>query len=297
MSTYNGEKYIGQQIDSILAQKDVDLSLIIRDDGSKDETVKIIKEYQKKNTNISFYDGGNKGPAMSFIDLIINSGESDYFAFADQDDFWDDTKLINAINVLRELPNNIPTMYYSNLRIVDSELKFYRYSHSEPPVIKNKYGALIDNKATGCTMVFNKKTAEIIKSFPPSNCTMHDAWVFMMCHILGKVVYDKNAYISYRQHNNNVIGTYLKKKSFFDYWKRFKRLFDKSIQPRYNNAVEFYRCYKSLLTPTDKEKVLKIVNYKKNLKSKFKLMRDKDIKATSFSLNFRYRILILLGVI
>ena len=94
LSTYNGEKYLQEQIESIIRQEDVEISLLIRDDGSCDKTIEIIENLKRKNSNIIYYSGNNLGPARSFMDLINKSGNFDYYAFSDQDDVWKSKKLI-----------------------------------------------------------------------------------------------------------------------------------------------------------------------------------------------------------
>lgn len=297
MSTYNGEKFVEEQIESILAQEGVDLELLVRDDGSKDRTIEILQFYKDKYSNFDYFKGDNVGPAQSFINLLLVAKDADYYAFADQDDVWDPMKVLEAIKCLKTKNNSKPLMYYSNLRIVDKDLNFFRYSHENPHIIANKYEALIDNKATGCTIVFNNIAADLIKKHPPKRCIMHDAWMFLVCNFFGETIYDTNAYISYRQHGNNVIGTYLRKKKLGDYIKKIKRLFDKNNQPRFFNAVEFYECYKDLLDSESLEEVQKIVYYKTSIKNRLRLLFDKKIKAHPFSLNLRYKILIIFGVI
>lgn len=88
MSTYNGEKYLKEQLDSILNQEQVDLKLLIRDDGSTDGTVNILKEYENSHTNIKWYSGLNLGCGKSFFQLVLDAPKSDYYAFVDQDDVW-----------------------------------------------------------------------------------------------------------------------------------------------------------------------------------------------------------------
>ena len=139
MSTYNGEKYIKEQLDSILSQVGVELSVLIRDDGSSDSTLSIIKDYAEQNKNIKYYVGENIKPAQSFIDLIFNSPDADYYALSDQDDVWDKDKLKCAIDLLQATNPDKPAMYHSNLRIVDGDLNFYRYAHSSDRVHSNKY--------------------------------------------------------------------------------------------------------------------------------------------------------------
>ena len=114
MSTYNGEKYIDEQIDSVLAQKNVRVDLLIRDDGSKDETVRIIKRYCEKFDNIKFYEGPNLKPARSFLNLIETAELNyDYYAFCDQDDVWHEDKLYQAIEKIgKKKDSQKPILYY-----------------------------------------------------------------------------------------------------------------------------------------------------------------------------------------
>lgn len=297
LSTYNGEKYLREQLDSLLVQQGVDLRIIARDDGSKDTTVEILKEYAGKDTRVSFFEGKNVGPAQSFFDLIMKSPDSDYYAFCDQDDVWDPDKLMIAVSFLEKEDSSKPNMYYSNLRIVDQDLNFYRLSHSEPSIQKNKYSVLTEDMATGCTVVFNKKCTEYVRMGTPEYCSMHDTWIYMICKFFGETVYDFDAHISYRQHGNNVVGTYLGKKTKDIYIARIKRLFDRDLQPRYNNACNFYRTFGDLLSEKDKEKVLKLVNYKKSLMNKISLLFDKEIHASSKNREIRYKLLIILGIV
>ena len=120
MSTYNGEKYLKQQIDSILNQRgDFQLDLLIRDDGSNDNTISILEEYTQTN-KIHYYIGNNLGPAYSFLDLLINSHNYDFYAFADQDDYWMPNKISVAISNLSNIKG--PALYFANAELVDSNL-------------------------------------------------------------------------------------------------------------------------------------------------------------------------------
>ena len=112
MSTYNGERFLEEQIESILKQKDVDVVLYVRDDGSSDRTKQILDEYQRKNAQMLVSYEKNEGVGNSFMDLVYMAPEtSDYYAFADQDDIWRDTKLIEAIKLLKQSGKNL---YVSN---------------------------------------------------------------------------------------------------------------------------------------------------------------------------------------
>lgn len=301
LSTYNGEKYLQEQLDSLYNQDGIELTILVRDDGSSDNTIKLLKENAAKHSNMKWYTGENLRPAKSFMDLINKSAsqDADYYAFCDQDDRWDEDKLKCAVEMMDKYDNDVPNMYYSNLRIVDKNLNFYRLSYSSPADRKqnSKYSCILENMATGCTIVFNRKASELITANPPKDCSMHDCWVFMVCTFFGNVIFDMNAHIDYRQHEDNVVGTYLKKKSVGIAIRRFKRLFNRELQPRYNNAVNFYECFGNMLDGESKDKVLEIVNYKKSFSDKLKLINDKDLYGTSLSRNFRLKVLILLEIV
>ena len=102
MSTYNGEKYLHEQINSILGQQGVEIHLLIRDDGSSDGTVEICKEYAKKYNQITFYQGENLGVGKSFLDLLKHAPDADYYSFADQDDVWLEDKIIRAVTMIKK---------------------------------------------------------------------------------------------------------------------------------------------------------------------------------------------------
>ena len=224
LSTYNGEKYLQEQLDSLYAQEGVEVAILARDDGSSDGTIEILKKNAASHKNLSWYSGENVRPAKSFLDLIKESSKQncDYYAFCDQDDRWDKDKLKCAVDMLETADNTKPNLYYSNLRIVDQDLRIYRLSHAfaSERQQKGKYSCLLDNMATGCTIVFNKTASQYVMSHFPNCCSMHDCWIYMICKFFGNVIYDFEAHIDYRQHGDNVIGTYLEKKSFQIAWKR-----------------------------------------------------------------------------
>lgn len=297
MSTYNGEKYLRQQIDSILAQEKVEIELVIRDDGSSDTTIEILKDYSSKYPNVSYYQGKNLKPCKSFMELIRNDYCADYYALADQDDVWDKDKLYVATKMLSEIDSDEPAMYYSNLRIVDADLNFCRKSHSYPLVAVTRFEPLVENLATGCTIVYNKQLHDLLVKNVVDHFSMHDTWIYMTASIFGRTVYDFEPHISYRQHDNNVVGTYKKAKSLNFYWKRILRLFDRSLQPRYDNAVLFYETFGNKIPKDYLEKILKVINYKKSYKHKVRLFFDHDIRANSIEANVRLRLMILLGLL
>jgi len=297
LSTYNGMKYLPEQLKSLQNQEGVDVDILVRDDKSTDGTVKYLTEYAKRCSNLSFYTGNNLKPCKSFLDLIEKAQKYEYYALCDQDDVWDSDKLFCAIKLIeKKQKKSIPILYFSNLRVVDQNLDIIRISHQKPLIQKNKYSVLVESLPTGCTMVFNDALMMLLKDRIPGYCSMHDTWIYMVCKFFGEVIYDFEPHISYRQHANNVIGTY-KKKNFKFYYAKLKRMFDRKLQPRYQNAISFLDCYGDMLNPKDREKVCELVHYKDSIFAKMRLLLDKDIYATYKGRDFRIRILIICGLL
>ena len=121
LSTYNGERFLEEQLESIVAQKGVTPIIIVRDDGSTDNTCKILDKWQKKNA-LRWYNGPNMGPARSFLNLLRDSDDEDYYAFSDQDDYWLPEKLDVAISKLAPYKDE-PALYFCQTQLVDKNLK------------------------------------------------------------------------------------------------------------------------------------------------------------------------------
>ena len=290
LSTYNGEKYIQEQIESILKQKDVEISLLIRDDGSCDKTLEIIENFKKENSNIEYYYGENLGPAKSFMDLVNKSGDFDYYAFSDQDDVWKPEKLISAISKLKQSAK--PSLYMSALEIVDENLNFI-----ETKKVNGNFcfeGEMIKNFATGCTQVLNKSLIEIIKNYTPNYIIMHDSWITRVCYAIGgNVIIDDNSYIMYRQHQGNVLG--YQDEGFQKLKKQFKIAFLNKECMRVNIAKELKNGYEKLLTPSAKEVVNNLILYPHDKKSKKWLLQNKNFRTKDSKINRKMKLSIYLN--
>ena len=295
MATYNGTNYIREQLDSLLNQSYSNIEILIRDDASKDNTIEILREYAERDSRVTFYQGENLGSASCFFDLMKHAPASDYYAFCDQDDVWETDKIKAAVTLLEENAYDGPLLYTSNLKIVDQNLTYMVDRFTNGFKTDNKYYCLTEYRAVGCTMVFNSQALELVKTHVPTDYMMHDAWMFMTCMIFGRVIYDDNAYILYRQHSNNVIG--YKSNPFVRAKNHFKRLFDRSLQPRLAYAKDFLLVYGDLLQEEDRQKLERIVNYKKSFGGRMKLLFDRKICASSWGRDFRYRFLIVWGII
>lgn len=210
MSTYNGMAYIEEQIESILSQKNCDVHLLVRDDGSTDATLDILKSYEKKGSLTLISDNINLGPAKSFLKLLEMAPDDGYYAFSDQDDCWNSDKLERALEMLTQAEeNNMPLVYYSNSDVVDQNLNSTGkkvYSGKQKPTLER---VLCGYGIQGCTMVLNKALRDIFLSVDISKerIGMHDFFLCDLCMVCGgKILYDDFSTMKYRQHESNVVG-------------------------------------------------------------------------------------------
>lgn len=148
MSAYNGSRYIVQQLDSIFAQKGVDVICFVRDDGSKDDTLQVLEKYQKglPKGKLIFVRGENVGWERSFLLALRDAPQSEYYAFADQDDIWFEDKLQSGIKVMESVCDvDKPLMYHCNKLSVNEELKPFSHQVRRTPQPLNRQNAMIQN--------------------------------------------------------------------------------------------------------------------------------------------------------
>lgn len=183
MSTYNGENYLKEQVDSLITQVGVDVSITVRDDGSSDKTIEMLDGWQREGV-LTYYVGPNLKPGRSFMDLIMVAPQADYYAFCDQDDVWDSDKLVVAITRLEEMSEiNKPVIYFSRTRLVDRNLV--------PISVRQRIhkpglgAALMINPVTGCTEVFNSTLLSLLRRYKNENVYMHDGWSYRVCMAMG----------------------------------------------------------------------------------------------------------------
>lgn len=295
LSTYNGEKYLIEQLESLYRQQGVNINIIVRDDGSSDSTIKILSEYSSRFLNMTILAEDNIGCESSFNRLIsyANSKMSkfDYYAFCDQDDVWDEDKLFCAVNNLGKFIENPFRLYTSAYRVVDEKLIFqynqvftYRHTLGE---------ALIMNNAIGCTMVFTKSLLEQaekrINFDEPNKIWMpnHDGLIYMTAIALSAYIYyDATPYIYYRQHGNNLVGAY--KASFKNRLKRI--LANKNVKSKM--AIFLLNMYDNI--DADSKQLLTLnATYQNSIRSKLKLIFSKEMMTNKISLNLAYRVLII----
>lgn len=264
LSTYNGEDYIKQQLDSLLNQEGVELRVLIRDDGSADSTAAILRDYQDRYPDkLSMVLGENLGLPHSYFELMrhasSNMNNYDYYAFCDQDDVWLPDKLQRAVACLWKEQQEMPLMYCSSTQMADRHLNKLGIWPSYPAKKISLYNALVENVAVGCTIVLNREALLLIAAHVPQNLhhvIMHDWWAYLWVSAFGCVIFDGQPSILYRQHGSNTLGG--QNENLLAKWvKRFQRFFKGSNHFILSDqARQFYNCSQHLMDVKTKEDVL-----------------------------------------
>lgn len=257
MATYHGEKYIKEQIESILASTYPNFKIKIYDDGSKDGTIEILREYEKQYPNIIVLhqNGHNQGVTRNFLNGVCHS-ESDYIMFCDQDDVWLPEKLSLTYEKMKVLEEQYgkekPLLVFTDAVVVDTQLKtihesFFASGHLNPHNHRLN-DLLMENKLIGCTVMLNGGVAKLLKTYPlPNKARLHDWWVGLIGESMGAIGFVSQGTLLYRQHGNNVVGN----QSFMAYLmnrmgslKKQREMLIKSEQ----QAFEFLQIYGEVLS-------------------------------------------------
>ena len=295
LSTYNGEKYLENQINSILNQKNVDIHITARDDGSTDSTFHILNKYKRTGRLSIIEDRNNIGPARSFLKIIKDAPESDYYALCDQDDIWLENKLNIAIEHINKY-SKAPQLYGGRPIFVNEELEKIPDQNPDIPHIRGYADGLIIRNMPGCTFVFNKALRDIVKTSNPQYLEMHDAWITQLCLLFeGRIFYDENVPMLYRQHKDNVAGG--KNVSLKKWTDRFNRFFKKSENKKSRTAAELLNDYSNTISKEKTDCLERVAFYKKSLRSKLLLFNDKRFLTDSDKFNRDFKISVLLGIL
>lgn len=287
LAAYNGEKYLRQQIDSLLRQEGVQLKILVRDDGSTDGTISILEEYKTKG-QLEWYTGEHLNVQKGYLNLLKNAPESEYYAFCDQDDVWDYDKLLIAVTELENLPKGKPSMYYCGQRLVDENLKLL--STHKISADRSPHANFLISNVAGCTTVFNRVLLDAVNSVEPEFILMHDSWVFKVCLALGgSYIADPSAHIDYRQHGGNVAGLNGGLKGKIHQVKRYINVFE--IKEQVESLCE---CYGDRMIPEYKKLAKEICEYDESVGNWIKLLGTKEFDFKSSSLNGIVKLKILL---
>lgn len=250
MSTYNGERYIRQQIDSVLSQDVPNLSVVVRDDGSKDDTAQILQGYAQRG-DIRLICGDNEGYVRSFFDVLAAAGEFDYYCFADQDDIWMPDKLSSAIKLIQESASSGPVLYCSDLFFCDEFCK--NPQRSDLNLIGlNGQRMIYETICFGNTMVFNRQMRDVATVGGPTDVFSHDWWFGLVACSLGTLVWDKEPHLLYRRTGNNASPSGMTPAQLAKY--RVQKIFGNGKLPRIQQQIRrFYFLYQDQLNPQLRE--------------------------------------------
>lgn len=257
MATYNGEKYLRAQLDSILRQSNTNWRLIIRDDCSTDNTVQIIQEYQVQYPNqfvLLQADAPSGSAQNNFFQLIKywqQHGNSNHIMFADQDDVWLPNKIQLTLHHMQLLEQQhsreIPLLVHSDLMVVDEDLNILNNSlfdmHNMDAQRNKLNNILVQNIVTGCTMMVNKPLLNMVTDIP-LQIVMHDMWLALIATAFGYIGYIEQATMLYRQHGRNVMGA-RNMKSLLYTLRKMRQLKEIHIElvKQYKQANEFFNIY------------------------------------------------------
>lgn len=295
MSTYNGEKYLEEQIDSILCQKEVKVNLIVRDDGSNDQTVNILKRYSSKGL-LEYIVGENIGYGRSFLLLFQAVKEAtDYYAFADQDDIWNEYKLYEAIKCLETKHTERGKLYFSNLFVVNKNKDYMGFKTFKN--IKITLGSTyVRQRAAGCTMVLDSILFQLaLKTrFDNYKNNVGYEWVYLLCLAIGgEIYYDYHSYIDFRRHGENVssVGNGMRSRI-----KNELKEFREHKCSRSELSQILLKVYSNEIQDDNRRLIQAIADYRTSFLKRIRLLFEPELDSNITICNIKNKICILLGV-
>jgi glycosyltransferase involved in cell wall biosynthesis len=265
LATYNGERFLREQIDSILTQDYVNLRVLARDDGSSDATVSILKEYAERLPNrfqVMPSGPGTGSPKDNFL-LLMRSSSAQYICFSDQDDIWLPDKVSRTKQAIDELESrwgaDTPLLVFTDARVVDDRLRtlhesLWAHEKIEPDRIHHLALLLGRSVVTGCTMLLNRRLLELSFAMP-SEASMHDRWIALLACTIGKACAVKAQTLLYRQHDRNAAGIGKSTVSLPELLRRLVKGEARRMQWRISQrqAEAFLRAYSEELSPKHQE--------------------------------------------
>lgn len=293
ISTYNGEKYITRQLDSIFAQTGVSVRVLLRDDSSTDNTVEVVEDYARNHpeNTIRILRGKNVGFAKSFWLGLSMCEDADYYAFSDQDDVWKPNKLSRSIAAMQEL-DDVPQLAYCKMQRSDMDLKRLKEQVEvlKPEQLTKKL-VLIKTYNYGAATVINKCAKDLVcRVWPEVDDLPHDMWIGTLCYWFGKVHYVDDELYYWIRYSTSVTGEGTKGTGITY---RIKKTLQKKSYPNICPAI--LENYSELLQKKDIEFLEKVKNYKTNVKDKVAILLDSSFKRLTLSGTIALKIGILLN--
>ena len=215
LSTYNGGKYLVQQLESLVAQQGVETAILVRDDGSSDSTTAILDDWQDRGL-LTWYTSENLGPGKSFMHLLRTADDEGYYAFCDQDDVWLPEKLRLTMDKMKSVeaanPGK-PVIVHTDMHVVDENLEvvhdsFWKSSGLRPDILRTFPYLCICNSVNGCTILMNGAARRLIlEKYVEQDLIIHDVISALTVSYHGGIIdYIETPTVLYRQHSSNVVG-------------------------------------------------------------------------------------------
>lgn len=306
LATYNGERFLPEQIESITSQSFKDYHILASDDNSSDCTFEILRSYESvMGEKIKVVQSNTHSAKENFYNLL-DMADAEYIALCDQDDFWESDRLKKSLKAIQRLEKRYgketPILVHSDLEIVDGNLNSQNKKMSELTGISEaiKYAKkeskylytisteksfsryLVENNITGNTVIINKALLDIYKR--PEVSFMHDWWLGLIAFTFGKVGYLNECLVKYRQHESNELGA-KNPLELHNIKKRNKQKIRENYDCMFAQVEEFLRLYKDELGKSrsaDTYFARKYLNAFANMKSKNRVSKIRDILKYSF---------------
>ncbi len=293
LSTYNGEAYLREQLESYLTmERFQECCVLIRDDGSTDATQEILREYEKRPDFRIVY-GENIGIIRSYSWLMENSDDGcEYFALSDQDDVWMKQKVAAAMDALDRYPREEKLLFASISRLVDENLNGIGFSQ-EPVKGMSYYNAMVQNVLPGHTQVFNKALRDSVLSHDCSEAHAIDWWLYLVASAVGRIAFCPEYTVLHRQHGCNAVG--YKQGA----WTTLKRRLN-YIRDGKGNAISrqlklFLEQYGSELSKEYRGETQAYLDGVKTVISRVRYLRHRSVFRQKRSENWKFCVLYLLG--
>lgn len=268
LATYNGKRFLREQLNSVLSQTGVTVRILAHDDGSSDATTSILSEYAGMyplQVEV-MHDGVRLGSARDNFRHLLGASSADYVAFCDQDDVWLPEKLSLSMQAMRKLEDSAgaakPLLVFTDARVVDESLRtlhasLWQSNNLRDAASPNFAGLLTENVATGCTSLLNRPLAVLMQTMPPT-AQMHDHWAALLASGLGALRAVAQATVLYRQHQTNVVGAAVQQAGLLSRLYRF--VSSEGVQARARQAsldraqaASFFQMYGEALQPRERD--------------------------------------------
>ncbi len=293
MATYNGEKYVSEQVNSVLQNQDCDVYLHIFDDGSTDETIVILNKLKQiYPRHITIHQNEhNLGPTKNFLfgirEVMEQNQDAQYFMSCDQDDVWNHDKIAKTLKRMKQMENRFgldrPLLVFTDVSVTDDKLNeiapsFYKSQRLQ--VQKTDLAHLLmENKCIGCTVMINRSFEPYLREIP-NHARFHDWWLALIASTFGNISFLPRQTMKYRQHAKNVVGG----ASFKDYFvNRVKaaKIQRRSLLDNKKQAEEFHHIFEDVLSIHKKCVVEKFIHvYQKNwFQQRYILLKNGYLKS------------------